>query len=221
MWRVLVGLHESIMYSFLPVGHTKFAPDWCFGLLKQKYRHTKVNSLKEFAEVVESSATTNSVQLVGSQEGELIVRFHDWHEYLSPHFKKLEGIKKYHHFAITSSAPGVVTVSHHSSASSTDVTLLSSKSWKPTSQDMPELLTPNGLSNKRKWYLYEKIRQYCSDESKDIVCPKPDMTRELSVPPELSPPPSQSSEKQEPPMKKARLCGNCGMTGHNKRSCTN
>ena len=25
MWRVLVGLHEDIKISFLPVGHTKFA----------------------------------------------------------------------------------------------------------------------------------------------------------------------------------------------------
>ena len=35
--RVLVGLHKEIILSFLPVGHTKFSPDWCFGLLKQKF----------------------------------------------------------------------------------------------------------------------------------------------------------------------------------------
>ena len=32
MWRVLTGLHREIKISFLPVGHTKFASDWCFGL---------------------------------------------------------------------------------------------------------------------------------------------------------------------------------------------
>ena len=37
-WRVMSGLNESIEISFLLVGHTKFAPDWCFGLLKQRLR---------------------------------------------------------------------------------------------------------------------------------------------------------------------------------------
>ena len=29
-WRVLSGLHQSVTMSFMLVGHTKFAPDWCF-----------------------------------------------------------------------------------------------------------------------------------------------------------------------------------------------
>ena len=32
-WRVMIGLHRSIVLSFLVVGHTKFSPDRCFGLL--------------------------------------------------------------------------------------------------------------------------------------------------------------------------------------------
>ena len=28
-WRVMCGLHKNITLSFLVVGHTKFAPDWC------------------------------------------------------------------------------------------------------------------------------------------------------------------------------------------------
>ena len=43
-WRVLDG---RIEISFLIVGHTKFAPDWCFGLLKQAYRRTKVGCLDD------------------------------------------------------------------------------------------------------------------------------------------------------------------------------
>ena len=31
------GLHRNINLNSMVVGHTKFAPDWCFGLLKQKY----------------------------------------------------------------------------------------------------------------------------------------------------------------------------------------
>ena len=33
-WRTMVGLHDEVTIFFLPVGHTKFAPDWCFGLAK-------------------------------------------------------------------------------------------------------------------------------------------------------------------------------------------
>ena len=39
-WRILSNLHTSITVNFMIAGHTKFAPDWCFGLLKQKYRNT-------------------------------------------------------------------------------------------------------------------------------------------------------------------------------------
>ena len=42
LWRVMVGLHRSITLSFLIVAHTKFSPDWCFGLLKQRFRRTVV-----------------------------------------------------------------------------------------------------------------------------------------------------------------------------------
>ena len=33
-WRAITGRHTDITLSFLVVGHTKFSPDWCFGLLK-------------------------------------------------------------------------------------------------------------------------------------------------------------------------------------------
>ena len=36
LWRVLTGLHNNITLSFMIVGHTKFSPDWCFGLLKKR-----------------------------------------------------------------------------------------------------------------------------------------------------------------------------------------
>ena len=43
-WRVMTGLNKRIEISFMMVGHTKFAPDWCFGLLKQRFRRTKTSS---------------------------------------------------------------------------------------------------------------------------------------------------------------------------------
>lgn len=39
-------------------GHTKFSPDWCFGLLKKKYRRTKVDGLTDLVSVVNDSASS-------------------------------------------------------------------------------------------------------------------------------------------------------------------
>ena len=34
MWRVITGRHHNIGFSSMEAGHTKFSPDWHFGLLK-------------------------------------------------------------------------------------------------------------------------------------------------------------------------------------------
>ena len=67
MWRVLLGLHEEIKISFLPVGHTKFSPDWCFGLLKRKYRKMKRGCLDDIVKAVHQSGSPNVAQLVGTR----------------------------------------------------------------------------------------------------------------------------------------------------------
>ena len=50
------------------VGHTKFSRDWCFGLVKQRYRRTKVGCLADIAKVVNESAKVNFGQLVGTED---------------------------------------------------------------------------------------------------------------------------------------------------------
>ncbi|KAH3827341.1 hypothetical protein DPMN_129274 [Dreissena polymorpha] len=37
LWRVLVGLHKIITLSFMLIRHTKFTPDWHFGIWKSKW----------------------------------------------------------------------------------------------------------------------------------------------------------------------------------------
>ena len=73
MYRILAGLHDEIVVSFLPVRHTKFSPDWCFGLFKRHFRRCRVGCLDDIVKVVNESAKPNVAQLVGSQDGELIV----------------------------------------------------------------------------------------------------------------------------------------------------
>ena len=44
-------LHDTIDIYFLIAGHTKFSPDYGFGLIKQAYMKTRVNTLADIAEV--------------------------------------------------------------------------------------------------------------------------------------------------------------------------
>ena len=40
LWPVMTGLNDTCTLSFMLLGHTKFAPDLFFGLIKRKYRCT-------------------------------------------------------------------------------------------------------------------------------------------------------------------------------------
>ena len=71
-WRIQQGLHKQITINFMPPGHTKFAPDWCFGLIKQRYRRSDVSCLDDIAHVVQSSTVVSGVNvpvLVGHEDG--------------------------------------------------------------------------------------------------------------------------------------------------------
>ena len=98
-WRMMAGLNNHITVSFLIVGHTKFAPDWCFGLLKRAFRRTRVGCLDDIVRVVEESAEVNHAQLVGAQDGTVIVPTYNWAGYFDPFFKQaaFKGIKMMHH----------------------------------------------------------------------------------------------------------------------------
>ena len=71
LWRVMRGLHTEVTMNFMPAVHTKFAPDWCFGLLKRRFRRAEVSCLNDLCDVVTEStpvAKLNIPQLVGRME---------------------------------------------------------------------------------------------------------------------------------------------------------
>jgi len=175
MWRVLTGLHEEIKISFLPVGHTKFAPDWCFGLFKRQYRLTKIGSLDDIVTCVNQSASPNVAQLVGGQDGSTIVHMYDWSTFFDEHTIKtaLKGITKMHHFRFSSTNPGQTFVKNKSSDSERLITIRKG-TWDASSNDFPQEIIPQGLSLERRWYLFDKIREFCPQEVQDIVCPMPE-----------------------------------------------
>ena len=113
LWRVQTNRRSNITLSFLVTGHTKFSPDWCFGLFKRLYRRTYVGSITHIAEVVEKSAVCNTAQIVSAEDGNVIVPSYDWSTYLTPHFKRINGIKGYHHFRFSNAHPNIVFVKEH------------------------------------------------------------------------------------------------------------
>ena len=175
MWRVQAGLHKEITMSFLLVGHTKFSPDWCFGLFKQLYRKTNVGSINDIAEVVKRSASVNHPQLIGEYDGTTHVKMYDWSNFFESHTIKsaLKGISKMQHFRFTADHPGYVFVKSSSDSPETKIKLLKDTTWKPDKHVLPEVITAPGLSVERQWYLFNKIREFCPDEVKDLVCPQP------------------------------------------------
>ena len=215
------GLHKSITISFMLVGHTKFSPDWCFGLLKQRFRKTKVDCLDDLVGVVNNSAVVNECQLVGSQSGESLVPVYDWVGLFGSRMKKIPLITRQHHFQFTSTSPGTVIVREYNDSCETTFQLTSDVS---IAAEFPDTIIPPGLSLQRRWYLHDKIRDYCTPETKDLVCPRPDSpppTRSTPQPPSPSQPQSQlpSSSNTTTQQKRSRVCGCCGKTGHNKRTC--
>ena len=173
LWRVMVGLNEEITISFLLVGHTKFAPDWGFGLFKRLYKRSKVSTIHDIAEVVRNSAVVNHPQLVGDYDGSSFVTFYDWSSIFDETTMAIKGISKLHHFCISRSDPGCVFVRSAENETETRINILRNSNWKPTINDMPPVIRPQGLSLERQWYLYNKIREFCTDEAKDVVCPLP------------------------------------------------
>ena len=204
--------------SFMLVGHTKFAPDWCFGLFKQRYRRTFVSCLDGVAEVVNSSADVNVAQLVGTQNGEPVVTMYDWASFLGAHFRSVPHMKTFHHFSFSAQHPGVVKMKEFSDSACTSFKMLDDEEWSPTADELPPVIHPIGLSLTRQWYLYRQIREFCKEGTEDLTCPKP------SVPFHESP--QQSADEGDdneraiaPPAKRPQSCGKCGVAGHTRRTC--
>ena len=174
MWRVQTGQHEEITWSFLPVGHTKFFPDAGFGMLKRKYKLTKVGCLDDIVKVVNQSASMNHAQLVGDQQGNVIVPVYDWISFFKERTIKnaLRGIKMAH-FRFSSDSLGYVHVKESIDGAERKIKLLKDVSWRPEASSLPDMIIPEGLPLTRQWYLYDKIRDFCPPECQDLVCPLP------------------------------------------------
>ncbi|KAI0230529.1 hypothetical protein LSAT2_019139 [Lamellibrachia satsuma] len=169
-WRTIHGLHQSIELNFMVAGHTKFGPDWCFGLLKQKFRRTPVSCLDDMVRVTEESTVTgiNIAQLVGTENQDVKVPLYNWQTFLADSFRPLLGMKQFQHFRFLSEEPGVVFARKQRTAVRSAAEARSS----PTSCSTNNT-TPPGLNVHRQWYLDDNIREFCHPNCVDVTCPEP------------------------------------------------
>lgn len=105
-------------------------------------------------------------------DGSVVVPTYDWTSFLAEHVDRCVGIKALHHLRFPSTHRGQVLVRERSDSLEHAVTLLKDE-WSPLPSDLPQLISPSGLSLNRQWYLHNKIREYCPDEWKDLTCPEP------------------------------------------------
>ncbi|XP_052216280.1 uncharacterized protein LOC127834463 [Dreissena polymorpha] len=185
LWRVIVGLHTRMQYSMMVTGHTKFEPDWHFGLWKSKWRLCDAETIEAVAETVSTSSRSghNVPHMVGDSEKP--VHFHDWKTFLSQFFIPMKNISKYQHFLIDAGKPGWVCCKTSENSLVESHCLLKSADLLPSmsSQSCPARIKGPGLSSARQWYLYEEIGQFFkSDLSRQATCPKPKSKKQkLSV----------------------------------------
>ena len=208
-WRVITGLSVSCELSFMIPGHTKFSPDRFFGMIKRKYRRTKVDSLIQLAEMVNSSTIEcrNTAYIVGHDTSKPFFHY-NWTELLQTHFNTLPKITSYHHFRFCNASPGNVFVREFADDQEVELRLLK-MGHQLTKEVLPATLSPTGLSREREIYLYEHIRPFCQLEYRDLTCPVPqDFQRQENE--------MEQHDMDVAPKSGKRLCSHCRLPGHTK-----
>lgn len=173
LWRTMTRLHHTINYNFLLAGHTKFAPDWCFGLAKQRTRRTFISSLFDIARAIEDSASVNTAELVGFHNGTVLIPTYDWMSYLATFFKKIPQLKSYHHFRFDKDFPGTVFCKQYWSSEEQALNILKHERNVPEHGRLPPVITPQGISRERDEYLFKEIREFCRHGTEHFVAPEP------------------------------------------------
>ena len=161
----------------------------------------------------------NIAQLVGTENGNVIVPTYDWATFLSSHLKKVPRLKSYHHFTFSASHPGLVLMKEFSDSESSPFLMLNDREWEPQAHLLPLCIVPPGLSNARKWYLYQQIRSFCCPGTEDLVCSKPrEIMQDENEDSTILRTKAQNYEVP-PPLKRIRRCGLCSAAGHERCTC--
>jgi hypothetical protein len=171
------GLHDNIELSFMIVGHTKFAPDGYFGLIRKRYRRSNIYTYEDLVQTINTSSDNghNICQRTDNNDSQALI-YRNWSSWLLKFFKKLPDITSYRHFKMIKNKLGIVFIKKTTNSEESEVCL--QKCEMPFSKNktfrLPSKIAPKGLSLERQWYLYEQIRTHIPNEvDKNMTCPKP------------------------------------------------
>ena len=148
-------------------GHTKFICDSLFGKIKKTYRNQKVNTVDDVEEIINKSSKSNEGL---RYNGGIGWKWFDFQKMFSKeNFLNLPHITKYHHFRFSNLPQdlGKVYCSENSGGVEICHKLLCNNSNFIINQKLDTIEVMN-ISEERKKYLYQKIRQYVEDPYKDI-----------------------------------------------------
>lgn len=145
--------------------------------LKKKFWVTAASSLNDVSKIVEDSTPVSKVNkavITGTEKGEVLVPFFDWQGFFTGlGWKKISQISSYSHFTFTlNDNMGSVKCSNGIDDEGSNFLI----GMLPSENEFPTQIYPEGLTQARKKYLFEKIREYCSPETADLLCPLPTET---------------------------------------------
>ena len=134
-------------------------------------------------------------------------------------------------FTFKPAKPGTVFLKHFSNSEESSYRIFADQSWTPDSLELPLRITPEGLPAKRQWYLHDQIREFCRDDTKDLVCPLPTVPKPaadgldtvVSEPPLKRPRVAETGpavDEIDHSEKRQRHWGKCGKPGHTQRTCS-
>ena len=150
-------------------------------------------------------------QLIRGVNGHTQVHYYDWSEFLKYYYRAIPSNTNYHIFIIKH--PAMIVLKQHSQAAEETISI----GVHPVPQGvLPESIYPKGLDLDRQWYLYDKIRPFCSSmPSADITCPIPSQPKPSPMAPERIA--SSTSVMRAGTKRKPVTCSSC--EGHTKRTC--
>jgi hypothetical protein len=175
-WLVLSGVVKKIRISFMVTGHTKFAPDGHFGIVKNEVRCSEIHCVQHIAEAAQRTTNGRYIEAVDTRR--IGFRAYRWTDFFNVYFKRFPGIAKFHHISFAATAPGIAYcrvsydgegVTFDMNRSTKKVPLLNVNDWNSPA----EVLTPPGMTVERQNYLHKEIRPYVAKPFQDETAPKP------------------------------------------------
>jgi hypothetical protein len=164
-WRIHTGLNKKISLNFLLVGHTKFAPDRVFGLIKLTLAKWVIDTMRDFIRcVVSASPGGHSLAVPTSNPvtKQTFVKWYTWDAYLRQFYKPLLKLTQYHHFNFSNDREGVQCKEFADS----EIKIFNLMRQTPPPAKYPEEKPAERLSLERQWYLYENLRPLCTNPAK-------------------------------------------------------